>query len=183
MRGLVLTLLNSLPSMLNILILFVFTLVIFGTIGMQLFKGVFRNRCVLDASRNETDWSQETYQTNRDGDEIYCKKYNDETKSDCLAGYTCLERENPGVGIAHYDNIFAALLVQFELITLEGWSGFMYMARNANQGSLLFDSFFIVSVVFGAFFVLNLMIAVQFNFLDEAFNEIEENKEIEKQKF
>ena len=56
----------------------------------------------------------------------------------------------------------------------------MYMARNANQGSLLFDGFFIISVVFGAFFVLNLMIAVQFNFLDEAFAEIEENKEKEK---
>ena len=34
MRGLVLTLLNSLPSMLNILILFCFTLIIFGTIGV-----------------------------------------------------------------------------------------------------------------------------------------------------
>ena len=97
--------------MLNILILFVFTLVIFGTIGMQLFKGVFRNRCVLNSSINPLSWESETYQTNRDGDEIFCKMYTDETKSDCPSGYTCLERENPGVGIVHYDNIFAALLV------------------------------------------------------------------------
>ena len=35
-------------------------------------------------------------------------------------------------------------------------------------------------MVFGAFFVLNLMIAVQFNFLEAAFNDIAEQKEREK---
>jgi hypothetical protein len=38
------------------------------------------------------------------------------------------------------------------------------------------DIFCVACVVFGALFVLNLMIAVQFNFLDEAFNEIEMQK-------
>ena len=47
MRALVMTLLNSLPSILNIMLLFGFTLVIFGTIGVQLFKGYFQGRCVL----------------------------------------------------------------------------------------------------------------------------------------
>ena len=36
----------------------------------------------------------------------------------------------------------------------------MYKVREANGGSYTFDIFFIASVVFGAFFVLNLMIAV-----------------------
>ena len=53
MRGLVMTLLNSLPQMLNILILFSFTLVIFGTIGIQLFQGSFRGRCALVESVSE----------------------------------------------------------------------------------------------------------------------------------
>lgn len=44
------------------------------------------------------------------------------------------------------------------------------------------DIFCVACVVFGALFVLNLMIAVQFNFLDEAFNEIELQKEKELQK-
>ena len=72
MRGLVLTLLNSLPSMLNILLLFCFTLVIFGTIGVQLFKGLFRMRCVEIPTINEDDWSTESYLENRDGDLVFC---------------------------------------------------------------------------------------------------------------
>ena len=59
------------------------------------------------------------------------------------------------------------------MITLEGWSDVMYKVRNANGGSVTLDLFFIISVVFGAFFVLNLMIAVQYNYLDDAMNEIE----------
>ena len=38
------------------------------------------------------------------------------------------------------------------------------------------DIFCVGCVVFGALFVLNLMIAVQFNFLDEAFSEIEDKQ-------
>ena len=48
--------------------------------------------------------------------------------------------------------------------------------------SLEGDIFCVTCVVFGALFVLNLMIAVQFNFLDEAFSEIEESKRKEKEK-
>lgn len=57
----------------------------------------------------------------------------------------------------------------------------MYKVRNAHRGSVIYDIFFIASVVFGTFFVLNLMIAVQFNFLDEAFEEVEEQKRKEQQ--
>ena len=56
----------------------------------------------------------------------------------------------------------------------------MYKVREANGGAYTFDIFFIASVVFGAFFVLNLMIAVQFQFLDQSFKEIQEDKEKER---
>ena len=50
------TLLNSLPSVLNIMLLFMFSLLIFGTIGVQLYKGIFQTRCVLDTTINEEDY-------------------------------------------------------------------------------------------------------------------------------
>lgn len=56
----------------------------------------------------------------------------------------------------------------------------MYKVRNANGGSKTLDIFFILSVVFGAFFVLNLMIAVQYQFLDDAMNEVALQKEKER---
>lgn len=89
-------------------------------------------------------------------------------------------RGNPDVGLVNWDNIFVAVLTQFEMITLEGWSDVMYKVRNAHGGDMTMDIFCIFSVVFGAFFVLNLMIAVQYNFLDEAMNEVALQKEKEK---
>ena len=84
------------------------------------------------------------------------------------------------MGLQNWDNIAMAVLTQFELITLEGWSDVMYKTRNAHGGAIMTDVFFILSVVFGAFFVLNLMIAVQFNFLDESFRDVAEQLEKEK---
>ena len=184
MRGLVLTLLNSLPSMLNILLLFLFTLLIFGTIGVQLFKGMFQTRCVrIDTigSINPDGESMEVFYTNLDGDEVFCLHEEASSASFiCPDTYECLIRDNPGVGMQNWDNIFWAMLTQFELITLEGWSDVMYKVRNANGGNQMSDFFFYLSVILGAFFVLNLMIAVQFNFLNEAFEEVEEKKKKEK---
>ena len=70
-----------------------------------------------------------------------------------------------------------ALITSFEMITLEGWTGMMYQIRLSRGGfSLEGDIFCVACVVFGALFVLNLMIAVQFKNLDESFTEIEEQK-------
>ena len=79
------------------------------------------------------------------------------------------------------------VLTQFELITLEGWSDVMYKVRNAHNGAIGTDLFFILSVIFGAFFVLNLMIAVQFQYLDDSFRDVaekvaKEKKEAEKER-
>jgi hypothetical protein len=46
----------------------------------------------------------------------------------------------------------------------------MYMVRKATN-TVGYDIFFVVTVVFGTFFVLNLMIAVQFTYLNASFEE------------
>lgn len=58
----------------------------------------------------------------------------------------------------------------FQIITLEGWTEMMYIVRKSER-MYVFDLFFVTVVLFGAFFVLNLMIAVQFTYLGEAFDE------------
>ena len=114
--------------------------------------------------------------TNRDGDILFCQTEGTIT-FECPPEYECLVRGNPGVGLGNWDNIGIAVLTQFELITLEGWTDVMYKLRNAQGGDKFFDIFFVLSVVFGAFFVLNLMIAVQFQFLNDAFEEVAEQQE------
>jgi hypothetical protein len=51
----------------------------------------------------------------------------------------------------------------------------MYMSRQASN-SYSYDFFYIVCVISGTFFVLNLMIAVQFGFLGQAFDDEQRRK-------
>jgi hypothetical protein len=82
---------------------------------------------------------------------------------------TCEDHENPIGGSFSFDNILLSILNIFQIITLEGWTDMMYIVRDATE-SYISDVFFIICVLFGAFFVLNLMIAVQFTHLGEAFD-------------
>lgn len=61
-------------------------------------------------------------------------------------------------GILSFDNIGVAVLSIFRVITLEGWSGFMYNYLDATgiQAAI----FFPLLVVVGSFFLLKLFLAV-----------------------
>lgn len=53
---------------------------------------------------------------------------------------------------------------------MEGWTDMMYLVREA-ENTEFYDFFFVMAVIIGSFVILNLMIAVQSNFLDKAFDE------------
>ena len=84
----------------------------------------------------------------------------------CPAGYICAKVGNPDFGFSNYDNIGFAMLKTFELITLEGWTRFMYQCRGYYD-SYYYDIYCYVTVLLGALVILNLMIAVQSNQLSE----------------
>jgi voltage-dependent calcium channel L type alpha-1D len=67
--------------------------------------------------------------------------------------------------VTSFDNILKSVLNIFIIITLEGWTDTMYKIRSAT-GTVFYDIFFILVVIFGSFFVLNLMVAVQFSYLN-----------------
>jgi len=71
-----------------------------------------------------------------------------------------LERGNPNFGMFNADNLLYACLMVIEIITLEGWSDQMYLVRKSNAGHVMFDAYFVIVAMVGAFFVLNLMTAV-----------------------
>lgn len=77
--------------------------------------------------------------------------------------------ENLSWGLVDFDNFLKAFLTILQVITLEGWVFIMYplMDAGAPFASVLF---FISLVVFGTYFVLNLVLAV----LEENYNEQEE---------
>ena len=84
MRKLVQSILNSLPTMFDVLILFMFFFLMSGTVATQLFGGLLQNRCV-DSSG--------TVLIDIDGNEVLC---NDSVL--CGEGQTCIYKGNPDYG-------------------------------------------------------------------------------------
>ena len=77
----------------------------------------------------------------------------------CPDGYFCGKQNvNPNYEVTNFDNIFWALLVVFQCITLEGWSDIQKMYQMAYTYYAFF--FFVPMVFIGAFFLLNLTLAV-----------------------
>ena len=192
MSGLVSTILNSLPIMFDIMVLFCFMLIMFGTIATQLLGGKLLSRCFVPLDK---EWEvnpgaqyvtsfNETMYAFPDNQEMFCQNdCGDRVDAESARLYgnnlVCLEYRNPVYGTFNFDNILYSIMNIFQIITLEGWTEQMYTVRNVERSNF-FDIFFISCVLFGAFFVLNLMIAVQFTYLGEAFDEEERRqKEIQ----
>ena len=77
--------------------------------------------------------------------------------------------------MTNFDNIFWAMLNVFQCITLEGWSEIMVMYQKAYTAWVFF--FFVPMVFIGAFFLLNLTLAVINSSYSEAQTRIKAAKE------
>jgi hypothetical protein len=77
----------------------------------------------------------------------------------CPEGYFCgKQNDNPAFGVTNCDNIMYALLVVFQCVTLEGWSDIMIMYQQSyNDVAFIL---FLPMVFIGAFFLINLLLAV-----------------------
>lgn len=77
----------------------------------------------------------------------------------CPGGYFCGKtNENPNYGVTNFDNVFYSLLVVFQSVTLEGWSDIQKDMQKAYTYNIWI--YFVPLVFIGAFFLLNLTLAV-----------------------
>ena len=99
-------------------------------------------------------------------------------ESSCPSGYVCSKTdENPNYGVTNFDNLTYSMLAIFQCITLEGWSDIQRDIQTAFHQVMYL--FFIPMVVFGAFFLLNLTLAVINSKFTEAHNLQQEKDRIE----
>lgn len=88
--------------------------------------------------------------------------------------------EGPNGGITNFDNIFFAMLTVFQCITMEGWTDVLYWVREGEAESVappphdllphfqMNDAigyeipwiYFVSLVIFGSFFIINLVLGV-----------------------
>uniref|UniRef100_A0A8B9JLZ7 Calcium channel, voltage-dependent, L type, alpha 1D subunit, a n=1 Tax=Astyanax mexicanus TaxID=7994 RepID=A0A8B9JLZ7_ASTMX len=77
-----------------------------------------------------------------------------------INGTECREGwHGPNGGITNFDNFMFAMLTVFQCITMEGWTDVLYWMNDA-MGMELPWVYFVSLVIFGSFFVLNLVLGV-----------------------
>eukprot|EP00127_Corallochytrium_limacisporum_P001923 Clim_evm78s88 gene=Clim_evmTU78s88 len=163
--------LASLRPLLDVLILVTFFLVWTAIVGVQLFQGSLRQKCVVQGTVPDGTTSLGGYGV-ATVDGVYALQEEGEFKlcgsflftiqcPDSVDGFALRCEaigENPSYGFLGFDNFLMGSLASFQLITLDFWES-IYDAVNATAG-WIYVPFFIISVFVGAFFVINLMLAV-----------------------
>ncbi|XP_062988965.1 sodium channel protein type 4 subunit alpha isoform X2 [Elgaria multicarinata webbii] len=179
-------LIQSVKKLSDVMILTVFCLAVFALIGLQLFMGNLRQKCVRwppftndtlqeDAfdntlygnttlSSNETfDWN--LYINDKDNfyfldgalDALLCGNSSD--AGQCPEGFLCMKAgENPNYGYTSYDTFSWAFLALFRLMTQDYWENlFQLTLRAAGKTYMIF---FVVIIFLGSFYLINLILAV-----------------------
>ncbi|KAK7123093.1 hypothetical protein R3I94_020015 [Phoxinus phoxinus] len=177
-------LIQSVKKMVDVMILTVFALAVFALIGLQLFMGNLRHKCIRwpipnstifdvynstmvnDTSLNVTDTfdfkeyignEENQYFLEESSDALICGNSSDAGR--CPEGYTCMKAgRNPNYGYTSYDNFGWAFLSLFRVMTQDYWENlFQLTLRAAGKTYMIF---FVVVIFLGSFYLINLILAV-----------------------
>ncbi|XP_045444385.1 voltage-dependent L-type calcium channel subunit alpha-1C isoform X28 [Pipistrellus kuhlii] len=144
------SIIKAMVPLLHIALLVLFVIIIYAIIGLELFMGKMHKTCynqegIADVPA-EDDPSPCALET---GHGRQCQN-----GTVCKPGW-----DGPRHGITNFDNFAFAMLTVFQCITMEGWTDVLYWMQDA-MGYELPWVYFVSLVIFGSFFVLNLVLGV-----------------------
>nr|XP_035114261.2 voltage-dependent L-type calcium channel subunit alpha-1C isoform X41 [Callithrix jacchus] len=144
------SIIKAMVPLLHIALLVLFVIIIYAIIGLELFMGKMHKTCynqegIADVPA-EDDPSPCALET---GHGRQCQN-----GTVCRPGW-----DGPKHGITNFDNFAFAMLTVFQCITMEGWTDVLYWMQDA-MGYELPWVYFVSLVIFGSFFVLNLVLGV-----------------------
>uniref|UniRef100_A0A7N4NNM6 Voltage-dependent L-type calcium channel subunit alpha n=1 Tax=Sarcophilus harrisii TaxID=9305 RepID=A0A7N4NNM6_SARHA len=140
------SIIKAMVPLLHIALLVLFVIIIYAIIGLELFMGKMHKTCYNQEGLTEDDPSPCALDT---GHGRQCQN-----GTICKAGW-----DGPKHGITNFDNFAFAMLTVFQCITMEGWTDVLYWMQDA-MGYELPWVYFVSLVIFGSFFVLNLVLGV-----------------------
>ena len=148
LRVIVSSLMHSVSGLVHVLVLLCLCFFIFGILGVQLWKGLYRMRCrELDTGTWHPD--------------VYCRVGADESLVmgyACPDGQGCQPYENEYHDFLNWDSFPQAFLLMFTFMTFEDWTEHLIIVYNVfGQPAFLYFFFFIV---FCSYFIPNLALAV-----------------------
>ncbi|XP_015795896.2 voltage-dependent calcium channel type A subunit alpha-1 isoform X5 [Tetranychus urticae] len=159
------SIIKAMAPLLQIGLLVLFAIVIFAIIGLEFYSGSLHHTCVSleDLTSIILDGEQETpcYCGNPSNcDEIEEKKRDNGAHFCDLNISSCQEVwKGPNFGITSFDNIFFSMLTVFQCITQEGWTQVLYWMNDA-MGTSWNWIYFVILIILGSFFMLNLVLGV-----------------------
>ncbi|KAM8975865.1 sodium channel protein type 8 subunit alpha isoform 2-T2 [Pelodytes ibericus] len=166
-------LIQSVKKLSDVMILTVFCLSVFALIGLQLFMGHLRRKCVVwpinmedsylaNGSRgfdfseyihNDTNF----YKPHGAIDPLLCGNGSD--AGQCPEGYTCMKAGiNPNYGYTSFDTFSWAFLALFRLMTQDYWENLYQLTLRASGKTYMI--FFVLVIFVGSFYLVNLILAV-----------------------
>ncbi|KAI9530797.1 Sodium channel protein type 8 subunit alpha [Dissostichus eleginoides] len=158
-------LIQSVKKLSDVMILTVFCLSVFALIGLQLFMGNLRHKCVFWPINMTKGFDWKDYILNDTNyyflpgqlDALLCGNSSDSGR--CPEGYTCLKAgRNPNYGYTSFDSFGWAFLALFRLMTQDFWENlYMLTLRAAGKTYMLF---FVLVIFVGSFYLVNLILAV-----------------------
>uniref|UniRef100_A0AAQ4Q9G9 Sodium channel protein n=1 Tax=Gasterosteus aculeatus aculeatus TaxID=481459 RepID=A0AAQ4Q9G9_GASAC len=158
-------LIQSVKKLSDVMILTVFCLSVFALIGLQLFMGNLRHKCVIwPINTTKTiDWKEyimndtNFYFLPGQLDALLCGNSSDSGR--CPEGYTCMKAgRNPNYGYTSFDSFGWAFLALFRLMTQDFWENlYMLTLRAAGKTYMIF---FVLVIFVGSFYLVNLILAV-----------------------
>uniref|UniRef100_A0A8C9KLN0 Sodium channel protein n=1 Tax=Panthera tigris altaica TaxID=74533 RepID=A0A8C9KLN0_PANTA len=169
-------LIQSVKKLADVMVLTVFCLSVFALVGLQLFMGNLRHKCVRNfTALNDTNGSVEAdglvwksldlylndpenyLLKNGTSDVLLCGNSSD--AGTCPEGYRCLKAgENPDHGYTSFDSFAWAFLALFRLMTQDCWER-LYQQTLRSAGKI-YMIFFMLVIFLGSFYLVNLILAV-----------------------
>ncbi|KAM3917129.1 sodium channel protein type 2 subunit alpha-like isoform 1-T1 [Leptodactylus fuscus] len=158
-------LIQSVKKLSDVIILTVFCLSVFALIGLQLFMGHLRNKCVYLPNDLPLNFSLEEYVKNESvlykmkgqKDPMLCGNGSD--AGHCPESFVCKKvGRNPDYGYTSFDSFGWAFLSLFRLMTQDAWEN-LYMKTLRASGKT-YMIFFVLVIFLGSFYLVNLILAV-----------------------
>ncbi|KAM8829438.1 voltage-dependent L-type calcium channel subunit alpha-1D isoform 5-T5 [Synchiropus picturatus] len=142
------SIIKAMVPLLHIALLVLFVIIIYAIIGLELFIGKMHATCYVIQTGLLAEEEPTPCAVSGHG-------------RHCLPNITvCREGwQGPNNGITNFDNFLFAMLTVFQCITMEGWTDVLYWMNDA-MGFELPWVYFVSLVIFGSFFVLNLVLGV-----------------------
>uniref|UniRef100_S4RRT3 Sodium channel protein n=1 Tax=Petromyzon marinus TaxID=7757 RepID=S4RRT3_PETMA len=167
-------LIQAVKQLSDVMILTVFCLSVFALIGLQLFMGNLRHKCILWPIANQTNVTEfnetaepfnwENYVNNEDNqyklegskDALLCGNGSD--AGSCPEKFVCVKGgRNPNYGYTSFDTFSWAFLSLFRLMTQDYWENLYQLTLRAAGKPYIF---FMVVIFLGSFYLINLILAV-----------------------